>query len=65
MLRKINELTKGEKIAMKVELIDHAMDVISTDIYLDGKLNENGKWLVENDLKGIKLLKKGKGYIHG
>lgn len=65
MLRKINELTKGEKIAMKVELIDNAMDVISIDIYLDGKLNENGKWLVENDLKGIKLLKKGKGYIHG
>lgn len=64
-MRKINELSRGEKLANRIELINHAMDVMVTDIYLYGKLNDSGKELVKDDLKGINLIKKNKGYIYG
>ena len=64
-MRKISELSRGEKLANRIELIDHAMDVMVTDLYLYGKINDSGKELVKDDLRGLKLLKKGKGYIYG
>lgn len=64
-MKKISELTKAEKLALRMELIKDSVDIISTDLYLDGKMNDDGKWLVKENLKGLKMIKKNKGYIYG
>jgi len=64
-MREISKLSKGEKLAYRLALIDDSVSMIKEDIDMNGKLDADTKYLIKDNFKGLKLLKKGKGYIFG
>lgn len=64
-MKKVSELSKGENLKYRLAMIEDAVGIIRTDMYFDGKLDKESKSLIKDDLKAIRFLKKGKGYVYG
>ena len=63
-MKKMSEVSRAEKMAYRISLIQNSVDTISTDLYFDGKLSSDGKAIVKDNKRLYRMIKKNKGYVY-